>query len=178
MSQLAVHESSNFEETSDDDELDDLGQGELNTFAKEMIRSKSKKNKRFINMYRIRNAHKRNVPIGFTGFDFKPDPDMMPPSTPQHKAFKNIFGDTKKGQSERAMISASKIDEVQPFRQQKSVNVNNSLNFSDNSRNILIPNHGPAIQVANSHKLDTVGPDDIILDDINPQRRQPQPPKT
>ena len=48
-------------------------------------------------MYRIRNAYKRHVPIGFTGFDFKPDPDMMPPSTPQYKAFNSIFGDTKKG---------------------------------------------------------------------------------
>ena len=34
MSQIIVHESSNMEVTSEDDELDDLGKKELNTFAK------------------------------------------------------------------------------------------------------------------------------------------------
>ena len=93
----------------------------------------------------------------------------MPPSTPQHKAFKNIFKDNKKGSngpSARPMIAVSKLDEVQPIRHQKSLNVNNSY-----SRNLLNPDLGPTIQINNSYKLDTVGPDDIILDEISPQPR-------
>ena len=51
-----------------------------------MVRSKNNADQRFINMYRVRNAYSRGVPIGFKGFDDKPDEDLThidcPPTGP------------------------------------------------------------------------------------------------
>ena len=80
MSQIIVHESSDFKTTSSDDELENLHQGDLNLFAKQMVRSRDNTDRRFINMYRVRNAYHRKVHIGFMGFDAEPDPLLIQPS--------------------------------------------------------------------------------------------------
>ena len=49
----------------------------MNKFAKQMVRSKEEIDKRFINMYRVRNAGYRKVNIGFLGFDKDPDPSLI-----------------------------------------------------------------------------------------------------
>ena len=45
-----------------------------------MVRSKDNINKRFINMYRVRNAGYSKVNLGFLGFDKDPDPSLIMPS--------------------------------------------------------------------------------------------------
>ena len=52
----------------------------MNLFAKQMVRSKDNIDKRFINMYRVRNAGFKKVNIGFLGFDKDPDPSLIQPS--------------------------------------------------------------------------------------------------
>ena len=66
--------------TSDDDELDNQHKGDTNLFAKQIVRSNENIDKRFINMYRVRNAGYRKVNIGFLGFDKDPDPSLIMPS--------------------------------------------------------------------------------------------------
>ena len=41
-----------------------------------MVKSKNSIDQRFINMYRVRNAYYRGVPIGFNGFADKVDKDL------------------------------------------------------------------------------------------------------
>ena len=76
MSQIVVHESSDLNDTSEDDELENLHKNDPKVFAKQMVRSKNSADQRFINMYRVRNAYSRGVPIGFKGFDDKPEEDL------------------------------------------------------------------------------------------------------
>ena len=81
MSQIIIHESSDLMgTTSDDDELDNQQKGDINLFAKQIVRSKDNIDKRFMNMYRVRNAGYRKVKIGFLGFDKNPDPSLIQPS--------------------------------------------------------------------------------------------------
>ena len=80
MSQIIIHESSDLGTTSEDDELENQHKGDMNSFAKQMVRSRSKIDRRFINQYRIRNAGIAKVNIGFTGFDKDPDPSLIQPS--------------------------------------------------------------------------------------------------
>ena len=81
MSQIIIHESSDLMgTTSEDDELDNQHKGDMNLFAKQMVRSEDNTDKRFINMYRVRNAGYRKVDLGFLGFDKDPDPSLIKPS--------------------------------------------------------------------------------------------------
>lgn len=56
MSQLIIRESTDFEKTSDDDELSDWQKDEMN-YAQSMANSKDKVDKRLIDLYLIRKAH-------------------------------------------------------------------------------------------------------------------------
>ena len=55
MSQMVIRESSNFEETSSDDELSDWG-GDNMMYAYSMLMSRNKVDNRLIDLYRIRKA--------------------------------------------------------------------------------------------------------------------------
>ena len=56
MSQLVIRESSNLEETSDDSELSDWQQDNMD-YAKALAESRNKVDERLINLYRIRKAN-------------------------------------------------------------------------------------------------------------------------
>ena len=84
MSQIVIHESSDFVKTSSDDELNDLHLKDVNLYAKQMVRSKKEVDKRFINTYRIRNAYRRNLPIKFQGFDI--DSNFDHPTSKRNKS--------------------------------------------------------------------------------------------
>ena len=69
MSRLIVNESTDFDETSDDDELE-MKQSyvkDLNFFTEKLVKSKEKTDQRFINLYRIRRAYSRGTGIGLEG---------------------------------------------------------------------------------------------------------------
>ena len=72
MSQLVIRESSNFEETSSDQELlsDLLNQDE--NYTAKMIKSVDKVDKRLVNLYRVRKAEQHGIPnVGFKLTDKK-----------------------------------------------------------------------------------------------------------
>ena len=56
MSQMVLRESSNFEETSDDEELSDWGKDDLR-YANKLAKSKDKVDNRLINIYMLQKAH-------------------------------------------------------------------------------------------------------------------------
>ena len=71
MSQIVIRESSDFDETSEDDELESRQyEKDMNLFVQKMVRSKDVVDQRFVNMYRVRKAHENRIEIGFKGLNF------------------------------------------------------------------------------------------------------------
>ena len=64
MSQMVLRESSNFEETSDDEELSDWGLDDLR-FANKLAKSKETVDKRLVDIYMLKKAHEKGVVFGF-----------------------------------------------------------------------------------------------------------------
>ena len=56
MSQMLIRESSNFEETSDDEELSDWGKDDLK-YANKLALSTDRVDRRLIDLYMIKKAH-------------------------------------------------------------------------------------------------------------------------
>lgn len=70
MSQIVVHESSDFDFTSTDDELkEEMQFRDLHHSVSQMLKSRSPIDERFINMYRVRKAKQSYVKIGLRGID-------------------------------------------------------------------------------------------------------------
>ena len=64
MSQMLIRESSNFEETSEDEELSDWGMDDHKYIAK-LTNSKEKVDQRLIDLYMITRAHQKGLKFGF-----------------------------------------------------------------------------------------------------------------
>ena len=64
MSQLVIRESSNFEETSGDEELSDWQRDDM-VYAKRMKQSSNRIDQRLINIYKIRRAQQLDIHLGF-----------------------------------------------------------------------------------------------------------------
>ena len=58
MSQMVIRESSNFEDTSDDEELSDWGKDDLH-YANQLIKSKDKVDKRLVDIHMLKMSHQR-----------------------------------------------------------------------------------------------------------------------
>ena len=71
MSRVAIRESTDFDVTTDDDELESKQfEKDMNLFVRRMVKSTDQIDQRFINLYRVRKAHENKVRIGFKGLDF------------------------------------------------------------------------------------------------------------
>ena len=64
MSQMVIHESSNFEDTSSDNQLSDWGADNMH-YADQMIQSRNKVDNRLIDLYKIRKASQQGLHLGF-----------------------------------------------------------------------------------------------------------------
>ena len=64
MSQMLIRESSNFEETSEDEELSDWGMDDQK-YAEKLAKSEEKVDQRLIDLYMIRRAHQIGSHFGF-----------------------------------------------------------------------------------------------------------------
>ena len=60
-----MHESSNFELTSTDDELESRNLKDLDVYTDKLVKSKNKADQRFVNMFRVRQAKRKGIHIGF-----------------------------------------------------------------------------------------------------------------
>ena len=77
MSQIVIHESSDFDHTTTDEELkEEMKFRDLYHSVKKMLNTGAEIDERFINMYRVRKAKQSNIEIGFDGID--PNRSQLP----------------------------------------------------------------------------------------------------
>ena len=65
MSELVLRESSNLDDSSSDDELNLIKKEASNYNFKKMIKSEDKADKRLLDQYLIKQAHRIGVPLNF-----------------------------------------------------------------------------------------------------------------
>ena len=65
MSELVLRESSNLDDSSSDDELNLIKKEASNYNFKKMIKSEDKVDKRLLDQYLIKQAHRIGVPLNF-----------------------------------------------------------------------------------------------------------------